>query len=86
MQSIEPIEKLFRFCLQILEQTQSKLSRDNFSFSAKAIVGTFLQPAPAPYATDGEYIRMSDTEVAKRLEELKMFTNTRYLDFASEFN
>lgn len=61
------------FC-QILEQTQSKLSRDNFSFSAKAIVGTFLQAAPAPYATDGEYIRMTDTEVAKRLEEVKMFT------------
>lgn len=60
--------------LQVLDQTQSKLSRDNFSFSAKAIVGTFLQPAPAPYATDGEYIRMTDTEVAKRLEELKMFT------------
>lgn len=50
------------------------MSRDNFSFSAKAIVGTFLQPAPPPYATDGEYIRMTDTEVAKRLEELKMFT------------
>lgn len=58
----------------VLEQTQSKLHRDNFSFSAKAIVGTFLQPTPAPYATEGEYIRMSDTEVAKRLEELKMFT------------
>lgn len=57
-----------------MEQTQSKLSRDNFSFSAKAIVGAFLQPAPAPYATDGEYIRMTDTEVAKRLDELKMFT------------
>lgn len=50
------------------------MSRDNFSFSAKAIVGTFLQAAPAPYATDGEYIRMTDTEVAKRLEEVKMFT------------
>lgn len=57
-----------------MDQTQSKLSRDNFSFSAKAIVGAFLQPAPAPYATDGEYIRMTDTEVAKRLDELKMFT------------
>lgn len=33
-----------------------------------------MQPAPAPYATDGEFIRMADTEVAKRLEELKMFT------------
>lgn len=33
-----------------------------------------MQPAPAPYATDGEYIRMTDVEVTKRLEELKMFT------------
>lgn len=68
--------KLNLNCLhsQILDQSQSKLTRDNFSFSAKAIVGTFLQPAPAPYATDGEFIRMTDTEVAKRLEELKMFT------------
>lgn len=33
-----------------------------------------MQPAPAPYATDGEYIRMTDVDVSKRLEELKMFT------------
>uniref|UniRef100_W4VRC8 Putative toutatis n=1 Tax=Corethrella appendiculata TaxID=1370023 RepID=W4VRC8_9DIPT len=50
------------------------LTKDNFSFSAKAIVGTFLQPAPLPYATDGEYIKMTDVEVARRLEDLKMFT------------
>lgn len=59
---------------QILDQTASKFTRDNFSFSAKAIIGNFLQPAPAPYATDGEYIRMTDVDVSKRLEELKMFT------------
>ncbi|XP_055539532.1 uncharacterized protein LOC129726625 isoform X4 [Wyeomyia smithii] len=58
-----------------LDQFKPKdLTRDNFSFSAKAIVGTFLQPAPPPYATDGEYIKMTDVEVARRLEELKMFT------------
>lgn len=57
-----------------MEQTSSKFTRDNFTYSAKAIVGSFLQPAPAPYATDGEYIRMTDEEVTKRLEELKMFT------------
>lgn len=64
----------FSLSLQILEQTGSKFTRDNFSFSAKAIVGIFLQPAPAPYANDGEYIRMTDVDVSKRLEELKMFT------------
>lgn len=60
--------------LAVLDQTHSKLSRDNFCFSAKAILGTFLQPSPAPFNTDGEFIRMTDTEVGKRLEELKMFT------------
>lgn len=59
---------------QILEQQSSQFSSDNFSFSARAIIGYFLQPAPPPYATDGEYIRMTDVDVAKRLEELKMFT------------
>ncbi|KAH8308927.1 hypothetical protein KR059_003380 [Drosophila kikkawai] len=59
----------------ILEQQQpSNLSRENFSFSARAIVGSFLQPAPPPYANDGEYIRMTDEDVAKRLEDLKVFT------------
>ena len=57
-----------------MDQQQSTLTSDNFSFSARVIVGNFLQPAPPPYATDGEYIRMTDVDVAKRLEELKMFT------------
>lgn len=54
--------------------TSNQLTRDNFCFSARAILGSFLQPAPPPYATEGEFIRMSDVEVAKRLEELKIFT------------
>ncbi|XP_043645892.1 bromodomain adjacent to zinc finger domain protein 2B isoform X1 [Drosophila teissieri] len=58
----------------ILDQQPSNLSRENFSFSARAIVGSFLQPAPPPYANDGEYIRMTDEDVAKRLEDLKVFT------------
>lgn len=58
----------------VLDQQQSNLTQENFSFSARAIVGIFLQPAPPPYANDGEFIRMTDVEVSKRLEELKMFT------------
>lgn len=57
---------------QLIKGTGLKM--DNFNFSPKAIVGSFLQPAPPPYATDGEYIRMTDIDVASRLEELKMFT------------
>lgn len=60
--------------MQVLEQQSSQFTTENFSFSARAIIGYFLQPAPAPYATDGEYIRMTDSDVAKRLEELRMFT------------
>lgn len=58
---------------QVLEQTNSPFTIDNFSFSARAIIGYFLQPLPAKIG-DGEYIRMTDSDVAKRLEELKMFT------------
>lgn len=57
-----------------MEKNPSQLTRDNFSFSSRAIVGSFLQPAPPPYANDGEFIRMTDADVAKRLEDLKMFT------------
>lgn len=63
--------------IHILEQQtgSKKLTRDNFSFAGKAIVGSFLQPVPPQYATDGgEYLRMSETEVADRLQELKNYT------------
>lgn len=62
-----------------IEKSPSKLTRDNFSFSSKAIIGSFLQPAPPQYANDGEFIRMTDTEVAKRLEDLKMYTRHNML-------
>ena len=43
------------------------LTRENFSFSSRVIVGDFLQP------TAGEQtVRLSDSDVAKRLEELVM--------------
>ena len=59
---------------QELLKFQSKLQDENFSFAARKIVGSFLQAAPAPYATDGEYVRMADYEVAQRLEEIRVYT------------
>uniref|UniRef100_A0A336LQU0 CSON001452 protein n=1 Tax=Culicoides sonorensis TaxID=179676 RepID=A0A336LQU0_CULSO len=59
---------------EVLNCNPKKLKIENFSFSPKAIVGSFLQPAPPPYATEGGYIRMTDLEVTSRLEELKLFT------------
>lgn len=41
------------------------LTRENFSYSSRVIIGDFLQP------TAGEQtVRLSDSDVAKRLEEL----------------
>lgn len=59
---------------QELNKCQSQLREENFSFTARKIVGTFLQAAPAPYATDGEFVRMTDYEVAQRLEEIRLYT------------
>lgn len=59
---------------QELSKNNSQLKEENFSFTARKIVGTFLQAAPAPYATDGEFVRMTDYEVAQRLEEIRIYT------------
>ena len=57
-----------------LADTTTKLNNENFSFSARVLVGTYLQAAPAPYATEGDFVRMSDSEVAQRLEEIRTYT------------
>lgn len=59
---------------QELIRCKSLLKEENFSLTARKIVGTFLQAAPAPYATDGEFVRMTDYEVAQRLEEIRLYT------------
>lgn len=44
------------------------LTKDNFSFSSRPLVGSFLQISPAfglP-GTETEVLKMSETEVAKR--------------------
>jgi hypothetical protein len=43
------------------------MNRENFSFSSKVLLGDFLQPAVGE-----EYIRLSEEQVMKRLEELRM--------------
>lgn len=59
---------------QELSKNNSQLKEENFCFTGRKIVGTFLQAAPAPYATDGEFVRMTDYEVAQRLEEIRVYT------------
>lgn len=59
---------------QELSKYQSQLKEQNFCFTARKIIGTFLQAAPASYATEGEFVRMTDYEVAQRLEEIRLYT------------
>ncbi|XP_055688783.1 bromodomain adjacent to zinc finger domain protein 2B isoform X2 [Lutzomyia longipalpis] len=60
----------------VIEKQYPVLTKDNFSFSTRAILGTFLQ-APltsTPVTREEDLIRMTDVDVMKRLEELKMYT------------
>jgi hypothetical protein len=57
-----------------LTALRSNLSEENFSFTARKIIGTYLQAAPAPYATDGEFVRLTENEVTQRLEEIRLYT------------
>lgn len=57
-----------------LIRNNSQLTEKNFSFSSRIILGNYLQAAPPPYATDGEFVKMADYEVAQRLDEIKRYT------------
>lgn len=51
-----------------LEQSSkfADLTRDNFTFSCKLILGDYLQKPPPGVTSEGEYIRMSEDDVNKR--------------------
>ncbi|VEN44395.1 unnamed protein product [Callosobruchus maculatus] len=63
---------------QYLEyQKSTDLSRDNFTFSCRVILGDYLQLLPVEMQTDGtEFIRLTEEDVFKRLEELKSAMRT----------
>jgi hypothetical protein len=43
------------------------MNRENFSFSSKVLLGDFLQPTVGE-----EYVRLSEEQVMKRLEEMRL--------------
>ncbi|KAJ8955723.1 hypothetical protein NQ318_008595 [Aromia moschata] len=63
---------------QYLEyQKNSELSRDNFTFSCRIILGDYLQPVPPEMQTDDtEFIHLTEDDVNRRLEELKTAMRT----------
>lgn len=48
----------------------TELTRDNFTFSCKLILGDYLQKPPPGVTSEGEYLRMTEDEVTKRQEYL----------------
>ncbi|XP_076268643.1 bromodomain adjacent to zinc finger domain 2B toutatis isoform X4 [Rhynchophorus ferrugineus] len=63
---------------QYLEyQKGPELTKDNFTFSCRVIIGDYLQPVPPEMQTDGnEYIYLTEEDVTKRLEELRAVMRT----------
>lgn len=60
------IKKINDF-LQYLEyQKSSELTKENFTFSSKIILGDYLQQMPPEYATEGEFIRLTEEDVNRR--------------------
>ncbi|KAK9884034.1 hypothetical protein WA026_004967 [Henosepilachna vigintioctopunctata] len=62
---------------QYLEyQNNTELSRDNFTFSCRVILGDYLQPVPPEMPMDSEFIHLTEDDVIKRLDELKAAMRT----------
>ncbi|XP_066142335.1 bromodomain adjacent to zinc finger domain protein 2B isoform X3 [Euwallacea fornicatus] len=63
---------------QYLEyQKTTDLTKDNFTFSCRVIIGDYLQPVPPEMQTDGnEFIYLTEEDVTKRLEELRAAMRT----------
>lgn len=63
-----------------------QFTENNFSFSSRKILGNYLQAAPPPYATDGEFVKMTDYEVAQRLDEIRHYTQPSSSSASSQLN
>jgi hypothetical protein len=62
---------------QYLEyQKSTDLTKENFTFSCRVILGDYLQPVPPEMATEGEYIYLTEEDVSRRLDELKTAMRT----------
>lgn len=54
---------------QVLQKQSSDFKNENFSFSSRPIVGMFLRPYES--VTDAKYFYTSDTDMAKKIFQLK---------------
>ncbi|KAF5304691.1 hypothetical protein FQA39_LY09468 [Lamprigera yunnana] len=58
-------------------QESADLTKEHFTFSSRVILGDYLQPVPSGVVPEGgEFIRLTEDDVNRRLEELKSVTRT----------
>uniref|UniRef100_A0A1Y1K1D1 MBD domain-containing protein n=1 Tax=Photinus pyralis TaxID=7054 RepID=A0A1Y1K1D1_PHOPY len=58
-------------------QDNVELTKENFTFSSRVILGDYLQVVPSGTSSEGsEFIRLTEDEVNRRLEEWKSVTRT----------
>ncbi|KAK5647311.1 hypothetical protein RI129_002203 [Pyrocoelia pectoralis] len=58
-------------------QDNADLTKENFTFSSRVILGDYLQVVPSGTSSEGtEFIRLTEDEVNRRLEEWKSVTRT----------
>lgn len=58
---------IFLYVQYLDYQKNTELTRDNFTFSCRVILGDYLQPVLPETQTDGsEYIHLSEEDVARR--------------------
>lgn len=56
------------FRLQYLDhQKSTELTKDNFTFSCRVVIGDYLQPIPPEMATEvGEYVHLTEEDMIRR--------------------
>ncbi|KAK9720736.1 Methyl-CpG binding domain [Popillia japonica] len=57
-------------------QKSIDLTKENFTFSSRVILGDYIQPMPPEFGTDQEIVRLTEEEVLRRLDEIKSAMRT----------
>lgn len=62
------VSLIYIFNFQYLDyQKHIELTRDNFTFSSRVILGDYMQPVPPEMQTDGiDFMHLTEEEVSKR--------------------
>nr|XP_022921301.1 bromodomain adjacent to zinc finger domain protein 2B isoform X3 [Onthophagus taurus] len=57
-------------------QKSLDLSKENFTFSSRVIIGDYIQPMSSEHVSEADVLRLSEDEVLRRLDEIKSTMRT----------